>query len=55
MASPVCDGDRGTGYGVALLNTLFAHSIANDLIKSIAYNNEELPLKNESDSAASDE
>jgi hypothetical protein len=55
MASPVTDGDRGTGYGVALLNTLFAHSLKNDLMKSLAYSNEELPLKNELDSSANDD
>jgi probable aminopeptidase NPEPL1 len=47
IASPVLDGDRATGYGVALLNSLFADSSNNSLLKSIGPNSE-LPVKNDS-------
>lgn len=35
MAYPVTDGDRATGYGVALLNTMFADSSSSELLRSI--------------------
>lgn len=45
IASPVQDGDRATGFGVALLNSLFANSSRNTALSSIGPS-PELPLKN---------
>lgn len=45
IASPVQDGDRATGFGVALLNSLFANSSKNAALSSIGPNSE-LPNKN---------
>ena len=41
-------GDRATGFGVALLNSLFGDSIKNPVFKSIGCI-KELPLKNGSE------
>lgn len=48
IAAPVEEGDRATGYGVALLNSLFGESCLSPIIRKLA-SKEELPLKNESD------
>lgn len=36
MAYPVFSGERGTGYGVALLNTLFGQSSGSTMLQSLA-------------------
>jgi len=48
IASPAMDGDRATGFGVSLLNTLFGDSSSNSTVKSIAPT-VQLPLKKTSD------
>jgi len=53
IASPVQDGDRATGYGVALLNSLFADSSSNQALRSIAPSSE-LPIKNGKDDSNDD-
>lgn len=49
MAAPVTNGERGTGYGVALLNTLFSDSSENSTIKLVGGRETPLPIKTESD------
>ncbi len=49
IASPVQDGDRATGFGVALLNSLFADSSKNVAMKAIGPSTE-LPVKTGEDS-----
>lgn len=53
MAAPVMDGNRSTGYGVALLNSIFSDSISNPLFRSLAPAGS-LPVKNESTSELED-
>ncbi|KAH8417618.1 hypothetical protein KR222_002822 [Zaprionus bogoriensis] len=45
MASPVHCGERATGYGVALLLTLFGNHTNSPLLQAIAPSNEEPPSK----------
>jgi hypothetical protein len=43
-------GDRATGFGVALLNNIFAESHTNVAFRRISANDSGLPLKNETQS-----
>ncbi|CAD6993157.1 unnamed protein product [Ceratitis capitata] len=45
MATPVASGERATGYGVALLLTLFGNYTKCSMLQSIAPNEAEPPTK----------
>ncbi|XP_037943589.1 probable aminopeptidase NPEPL1 [Teleopsis dalmanni] len=45
MATPVHCGERATGYGVALILTLFGKYTNNAMLQSIAPSDEEQPAK----------
>lgn len=45
IASPVTEGDRGTGYGVNLLNTAFGESSLNSVMQTLGKTDKALPLK----------
>ena len=49
MAAPVTNGERATGYGVALLNTLFSDSSENSTIRFVGQREKRLPSKTEND------
>jgi probable aminopeptidase NPEPL1 len=55
MAYPVTDGDRATGYGVALLNSLFSSSIKNEAFRLVTSSNNELPLKSNGNESQDDD
>lgn len=46
IAAPVTENERATGFGVALLNTLFGDSSKNQVFKEIGKKDKALPLVN---------